>query len=102
MEVPVLELAQALLKCPSVTPADAGALTYLADVLARLGFEIWHLPFGPEGAQTPNLFARRGQAGPHLCFAGIRMSCRRGRAGATHPSRPRLKGMCFMVAARVT
>ncbi|UYH52183.1 succinyl-diaminopimelate desuccinylase [Candidatus Kirkpatrickella diaphorinae] len=70
MEVPVLELAQALLKCPSVTPADEGALTYLADVLAGLGFEIWHLPFGPEGAQTPNLFARRGRTGPHLCFAG--------------------------------
>lgn len=70
MEVPVLEIAQALLKCPSVTPADEGALTYLADVLEGLGFEIWHLPFGPDGVQTPNLFARRGQAGPHLCFAG--------------------------------
>ncbi|MBC7801674.1 MAG: succinyl-diaminopimelate desuccinylase [Gemmatimonadaceae bacterium] len=61
-----LPLAQALIRCASVTPADAGAQAVLADALARLGFDIWHLPFGA----TPNLFARRGTGGPHLCFAG--------------------------------
>ncbi len=61
-----LPLAQALLRCPSVTPADAGAQDVLADALEHIGFAVWRLPFG----DTPNLFARRGVAGPHLCFAG--------------------------------
>lgn len=61
-----LPLAQALLRCPSVTPADAGAQEALAGALHDIGFEVWRLPFGT----TANLFARRGTAGPHLCFAG--------------------------------
>lgn len=61
-----LPLAQALIRCPSVTPADAGAQAVLATALERLGFRVWHLPFGT----TPNLFARRGDGGFHLCFAG--------------------------------
>jgi len=59
-------LAQALIRCASVTPADAGAHDVLAAALEPLGFEVWRLPFGT----TPNLFARRGQGGTHLCFAG--------------------------------
>jgi len=59
-------LAQALIRCASVTPADAGAQDILAAALEPLGFKIWRLPFGA----TPNLFARRGNTGPHLCFAG--------------------------------
>jgi len=61
-----LPLAQALIRCASVTPADGGAQDVLAAALEPLGFQVWRLPFGT----TPNLFARRGQAGPHLCFAG--------------------------------
>ena len=61
-----LALAQALLRCPSVTPADGGSQQILADALASIGFTIWRLPFGT----TPNLFARLGTASPHLCFAG--------------------------------
>ncbi len=59
-------LAQALIRCASVTPADAGAQDVLAAALEALGFQVWRLPFGA----TPNLFARRGRAGTHLCFAG--------------------------------
>ncbi len=59
-------LAQALIRCPSVTPLDEGAQHVLAAALERLGFHVTHLPFG----QTPNLFARIGDRGPHLCFAG--------------------------------
>ena len=59
-------LAQALIRCASVTPADAGAQDVLAEALEALGFQVWRLPFGT----TPNLFARRGAAGMHLCFAG--------------------------------
>ncbi len=59
-------LAQKLIRCASVTPADGGAQALLAETLEGLGFSVTHLPFG----STPNLFARIGTAGPHLCFAG--------------------------------
>lgn len=61
-----LPLAQALIRCASVTPADNGAQDVLAAALEGQGFRVWRLLFGT----TPNLFARRGMAGPHLCFAG--------------------------------
>lgn len=61
-----LPLARALIRCASVTPADEGAQTVLARALEGLGFAVHHLPFGT----TPNLFARLGEGGPHLCFAG--------------------------------
>lgn len=61
-----LPLAQALIRCPSVTPADGGALDVLEGALVPLGFRVWRLMFGT----TPNLFARRGAGRPHLCFAG--------------------------------
>ncbi len=59
-------LAQALIRCPSVTPADAGALDVVAQAAEAMGFTVHRLDF--DG--TPNLFARRGTTGPHLCFAG--------------------------------
>lgn len=58
--------AQALIRCASVTPADDGAQALLGGWLEQLGFTVTHLPFGT----TPNLFARIGTGGPHLCFAG--------------------------------
>jgi succinyl-diaminopimelate desuccinylase len=61
-----LPLAQALLRCPSVTPADAGAQGLLADALTTLGFEVTQLCFGT----TENFFARLGTQAPHFCFAG--------------------------------
>jgi len=61
-----LPLAQALLRCASVTPDDAGAQDVLAAALEELGFTVTRLRFGA----IENLFARIGAAGPHLCFAG--------------------------------
>ena len=61
-----LPLAAALIRCASVTPADAGAQDVLADALGGLGFAVTRLPFGT----TANLFARRGDGGRHICFAG--------------------------------
>ena len=74
-------LAQALIRCASVTPADAGAQDVLAAALEALGFQVWRLPFGT----TPNLFARRGAAGTHLCFAGHTDVVPPGAAWATDP-----------------
>jgi succinyl-diaminopimelate desuccinylase len=61
-----LELAQALIRCASVTPEDAGAQDALSDMLSRLGFTIHRLRYGV----TENIFARLGTEGPHICFAG--------------------------------
>ncbi len=61
-----LPLAQALIRCASVTPADDGAQGILADTLEQLGFEVHRLRFGA----VENFFARIGTERPHLCFAG--------------------------------
>ena len=59
-------LTRALLRCPSVTPADAGAQDVLAEVLAPLGFRIEQPTFG----HISNLVALRGGRGRRLAFAG--------------------------------
>ena len=61
-----IPLAQALIRCNSVTPADAGALGVLEAALTPLGFTCTRLRFG----EVENLFARRGTAAPHFCYAG--------------------------------
>jgi succinyl-diaminopimelate desuccinylase len=61
-----LPLLQDLIRCPSVTPADAGAMAVLEAALEPLGFTCTRLRF----SEIENLFARRGTRGPHLCFAG--------------------------------
>jgi len=61
-----IPLAQALIRCRSVTPADGGALATLEAALAPLGFVCTRLKYG----EVENLFARRGTDGPHLCYAG--------------------------------
>jgi succinyl-diaminopimelate desuccinylase len=61
-----LGLAQSLIRCPSVTPGDQGAQMVLAEALEHLGFAVTPLRFN----QTDNLFARRGDTAPHICFAG--------------------------------
>ncbi len=64
-------LAQTLIRRPSVTPEDAGALGVLTDELKALGFVCHPLRF--EDKDTPainNLYARFGSEGPNFCFAG--------------------------------
>ncbi|MDP6952771.1 MAG: M20/M25/M40 family metallo-hydrolase, partial [Alphaproteobacteria bacterium] len=64
-------LTQALIRCPSVTPADAGAQGVLADALGRLGFRCTPLRFEDDGeAPVENLYARLGDGAPNLGFAG--------------------------------
>ena len=66
-----VELTQALIRCPSVTPAEAGALSLLEELLASLGFACHRLKFSHAGtADVDNLYARIGKEGPHFCFAG--------------------------------
>ena len=64
-------ILQDLIRCPSVTPREGGALDYLENLLSKAGFQCHRLVF--KDKDTPdidNLFARFGTASPHLCFAG--------------------------------
>ena len=64
-------LARDLLRCPSVTPAEAGALDLIEGVLKAAGFEVHRVTFAEPGtAPVENLYARIGKASPHLAFAG--------------------------------
>lgn len=64
-------LSQQLIRRPSVTPADAGALDILEDALTQLGFTCSRLLFEEDGTATvDNLYARIGNSSPNFCFAG--------------------------------
>jgi succinyl-diaminopimelate desuccinylase len=64
-------LAQTLIRCPSVTPEDYGALEVVGNALDRLGFTCHRLTFEEDGtAPIGNLYARLGEGPPNLCFAG--------------------------------
>jgi succinyl-diaminopimelate desuccinylase len=66
-----VSLAQALIRCPSVTPEDAGALGVLEAALKPLGFACHRLRFESDGSPPiENLYARLGKARPNFCFAG--------------------------------
>ncbi len=63
--------AQALIRCPSVTPDQAGALDYMEEQLGAHGFACQRLRFGgDESPAVENLYARIGTNAPHICFAG--------------------------------
>ena len=73
MSLPVDPVANlsALIRCPSVTPEEGGALSALEAMLEPIGFTVERPVFSD--ADTPdveNLYARLGKAGPHLMFAG--------------------------------
>ncbi|WP_420710428.1 succinyl-diaminopimelate desuccinylase [Asticcacaulis sp. SL142] len=61
-----VQLTQALIRRPSVTPADEGAMDVVQGWLEDLGFSCTRLKY----AEIENLYARRGSASPNLCFAG--------------------------------
>jgi succinyl-diaminopimelate desuccinylase len=66
-----LSIARDLIRCPSVTPADAGALGVLENILKGAGFQVHRVTFGEPGtADVDNLFARIGTSAPHITFAG--------------------------------
>ena len=66
-----VELLQNLIRCPSVTPAEGGALTLLEQVLEPAGFKVDRPVFSDtDTPDVENLFATIGSGGPHLVFAG--------------------------------
>ncbi|RWP60420.1 succinyl-diaminopimelate desuccinylase [Mesorhizobium sp.] len=61
----------ALIRCPSVTPIEGGALSTLETMLKPLGFSVERPVFSEDGTpDIENLYARRSGNGPHLMFAG--------------------------------
>jgi succinyl-diaminopimelate desuccinylase len=71
MPLDPIALAQNLIRCPSVTPADAGAIGVLADALEDLGFTCHRLSSDERGGPAiANLYARLGDSGPNFAFAG--------------------------------
>jgi succinyl-diaminopimelate desuccinylase len=66
-----VSITRDLVRCPSVTPADAGALGVLENILKAAGFEVHRVTFSEPGtADIDNLYARIGGRAPHLSFAG--------------------------------
>ena len=69
--VDALSLARDLIRRPSVTPRDEGAIDILAATLEGLGFTCHRLVFTEAGTEDVlNLYARIGTAGRNFCFAG--------------------------------
>jgi succinyl-diaminopimelate desuccinylase len=66
-----VSITRDLVRCPSVTPADAGALGVLENILKSAGFEVHRVTFSEPGtADVDNLYARIGERAPHITFAG--------------------------------
>jgi succinyl-diaminopimelate desuccinylase len=66
-----LSIARDLIRCRSITPADAGALGVLEKILKDAGFQTHRITFGEPGtADVENLYARIGSEPPHITFAG--------------------------------
>jgi succinyl-diaminopimelate desuccinylase len=64
-------IARDLLRCPSVTPAEAGALALLEGILKKAGFVVHRMKFREPGTDdVENLYARIGTAAPNLVIAG--------------------------------
>ncbi len=66
-----LKLSKDLIRFPSITPRDAGAISFLSKKLKKLGFNCKILEFKDKRSKPiKNLYARLGKKGPNLCYAG--------------------------------
>ncbi|ARR53063.1 succinyl-diaminopimelate desuccinylase [Rhizorhabdus wittichii DC-6] len=88
-----LDLTRRLIACPSVTPADAGAMAVIATALESIGFTVHRFAAGeaPDGP-VENLFAIRGQGGPHFAFAGHSDVVPPGDGWTSDPFVPEIRG----------
>ena len=71
MTLDPVEFTADLIRCPSITPSEGGALDLLQHTLEGLGFKCYRLPFSDVATpDVDNLYARYGKATPNFCFAG--------------------------------
>lgn len=68
--IDVIKLSKDLIKFPSVTPTDAGAIKFLSKKLKSLGFQCKILEFKDKNGTIKNLYARLGNKLPNICYAG--------------------------------
>ena len=88
-----VELASRLIACPSVTPADRGAQRVIAGALEAQGFTVHRFAAGgPPDGPVENLFAIRGEGGPHFAFAGHSDVVPPGDGWTTEPFTPTIRG----------
>ncbi len=66
MPINELKLAKELIRCPSITPKDAGVINLLVKNLKSLGFKCQIMSF----KNVKNLYAKLGKSAPNFCFAG--------------------------------
>ena len=95
-------LAQALIRCPSVTPADAGALGVLEAALKPLGFACHRLRFGRKAPRRSKISMPGLARARHISASPVTpMWCRRAKAGRMIPSRPTISdGMLYRARRR--
>ncbi len=66
-----VKIAEDLIRCKSVTPEEGGALDYLENILSQNGFTCHRRTFSDQDTpDVQNLYARRGDSAPNICFAG--------------------------------
>ncbi|GAA0779597.1 succinyl-diaminopimelate desuccinylase [Roseibium denhamense] len=71
MAASALDIATTLIRCPSVTPEEGGALAALEALLENKGFRVNRVTFqDDETPDVENLFATIGSGAPHFVFAG--------------------------------
>jgi succinyl-diaminopimelate desuccinylase len=87
MSADPVALTRELVRCPSVTPAEGGALAFLEKTLKAAGFTVHRMTFHEDGTDdVENLYARIGTSGPNLVLAGHTDVVPPGDEGAwTHP-----------------
>jgi succinyl-diaminopimelate desuccinylase len=83
-----VELASALIACPSITPARGAVFDVLEQALAPLGFEIHRFLSG----DVENMVAMRGSGGPHFGFAGHLDVVPPGEGWSGDPFTPEVRG----------
>ena len=88
-----LDLTARLIACPSVTPADAGAMAVIGEALEAIGFTVHRFAAGeaPDGP-IENLFATRGRGGRHFAFAGHSDVVPAGEGWRSDPFTPSIEG----------
>ena len=98
MKQKTIELAQALIRRPSISPNDEGCQQLIAERLEKLGFQIEWMPFN----DTLNLWAKHGVGEPVIAFAGHTdvVPTAMKRNGLIRRFLPKLWMICFMVVVR--
>lgn len=70
MKIDPVELTKKLISFESITPRDGGAIEHIATIFKKSGFDCEILEFGDDGTKVKNLYAKRINGVPNLCFAG--------------------------------